>query len=326
MARCSYEYDRDEATGYRIVRMRADGDTPETNTIAQIMPEMGSNLSRLAVGGTEYIYGISEANGRAFVLGTPILYPTPNRVRDAQFTFGGKVYRFTPNNGPNFLHGLVREELWEIDEPIVGMESVSVTTRISFDATRGFWESFPIRNTLELTYTLRAGTLRLSFTVTNEDSYQLLPFGLGIHPFFRIHGSRDDVRIQVPAEKWMEAEDLLPTGRLIDVEEGPADLREPTPLTNLDLDDVYWGLSESRPQTIYYDRLGKKVVLTAADFFTHSVVYTPLGHPYFCIENQSSSTDAHNLYSQGLEKEAHLTVLPPGASVSAWIEIAVSDL
>jgi len=296
------------------------------NTVAEFLPEMGSNLWRFAVGGTEYIDGAARADGRTILLGTPILYPTPNRVRDAHFTFGGKEYRFTPNNGPHFIHGLVREEPWEVDEPIVGMESVSVVTRITFDPTQSFWNSFPIRNTLELTYTLRASIMRFSFTVSNEDDYQLLPFGLAIHPYFRIYGGRDAVRIQVPAQKWMEAENLLPTGRLIDLEEGPADLREPTPLAQLNLDDVFWGLSESRPQTIYYDNLGKKVTLTASDFFTHSVVYTPPEHPFFCIENQSSSTDAHNLYSKGLEKEAHLTVLPPGASLSAWIEMAVSEL
>ena len=326
MARCSIEYDRYEPTGWRIVRLRANGDTPETNTVAEFLPEMGSNLWRLAVAGIEYVYGVEEVDGRAVLLGTPILYPTPNRVRDAQFTFGGKVYRFPPNDGPNFLHGLVREEAWEVDEPIVGMESVSVTTRIRFDATRSFWELFPIRNTLELTYTLRAGSMRFSFCVTNEDSYQLLPFGLAIHPYFRIHGGREAVRIQVPAQKWMEAENLLPTGRLVSLEEGPADLRQPTPLAALDLDDVFWGLSESQPQVIYYDSLGKKVTLTASDLFTHSVVYTPPERPFFCIENQSSSTDAHNLYARGLEQEAHLMVLPPGASITAWIEMTVSSL
>lgn len=326
MTRCSFEHDRDEATGWRILRLRADGETPEMNTVAEFLPEMGSNLWRFAVGGTEYIDGAARADGRTILLGTPILYPTPNRVRDAHFAFGGRVYAFTPNNGPHFIHGLVREELWEVDEPIVGMESVSVTTRIIFEPTRSFWESFPIGNTLELTYTLGAGAVRFRFTVNNDDGYQLLPFGLAIHPYFHIHGGRDAVRIQVPAQKWMEAENLLPTGRLVDLEEGPADLRRPTPLAALNLDDVFWGLSESRPQTIYYDDLGKRVTLTASDFFTHSVVYTPPERPFFCIENQSSSTDAHNLYSRGMEHEAHLTVLPPGASLSAWIEMAVSEL
>ena len=37
----------------------------------------------------------------------------------------------------------------------------------------------------------------------------------------------------------------------------------------------------------------KKLTLFADDFFTHSVVFTPTGRPFFCIENQSCSTDAH---------------------------------
>ena len=68
------------------------------------------------------------------------------------------------------------------------------------------------------------------------------------------------------------------------------------------------------------------LTLEASELFTHSVVYTPAGQPFFCVENQSCSTDAHNLYARGLEKEAHLTVLPPGASLSAYIEMVVSDM
>jgi len=123
----------------------------------------------------------------------------------------------------------------------------------------------------------------------------------------------------------MEAEDLLPTGRLFDLEEGSADMRNPTPLSALDLDDVFWGLEPSQPQNIYYDDIGKKVTLTASEFFTHSVIYTPPSQPFFCIENQSCSTDAHNLYARGLTEESHLTILDPGESLSAWVDISVSD-
>jgi aldose 1-epimerase len=123
----------------------------------------------------------------------------------------------------------------------------------------------------------------------------------------------------------MEAIDLLPTGRLLDLEAGPADLRTPTSLQGLDLDDVFWGLEPDRPQVIYYDEIGKKITLRASEFFTHSVIYTPPEQPFFCIENQSCSTDAHNLYAQGKREAAQLTVLEPGESLSAWVEIEVSD-
>jgi aldose 1-epimerase len=123
----------------------------------------------------------------------------------------------------------------------------------------------------------------------------------------------------------MEAVDLLPTGRLVDLDDGPADMCDPTPLSELNLDDVFWGMEPNEPQVIYYDSISKKVTLAASDFFTHACIFTPPQYPFFCVENQSCSTDAHNLYAQGLEKEAHLVILEPEESLSAWIEITVSD-
>lgn len=281
------------------------------------------------VDGVEYLVGAPPKRMGQIIrrgpLGTPVLYPTPNRVRDAKFTFAGRTFEFEPNDGTRFLHGLVRDIPWECDEPIVTDECVSVAMRIAFEPGVPIYDLFPIRNTLEIDYTLVPGTIRLDFRVHNHDPEQLLPFGLGIHPFFQILGPRESVRLQVPAKKWMEAIDLLPTGRLLNLEEGPADLREPTRLSELDLDDLFWGLEPDHPMIIYYDDIGKKVTLTASDLFTHSVIFTPQTFPLFSVENQSCSTDAHNLYARGLDEEAHLSVLEPGQTLSAWIEIAVAD-
>jgi aldose 1-epimerase len=161
--------------------------------------------------------------------------------------------------------------------------------------------------------------------VRNQDARWRLPFGLAIHPYFRIIGPRESIRLQVPAKKWMESIEQMPTGRLIDLAGGPVDLCKPRSLSGLDLDDVYWGADPDRQQIIYYDQIGKKVTLTASDFFTHCVVYTPAGKPFFCIENQSCSTDAHNLYARGLEEAAHLTILDPGESLTASVVIAVGE-
>jgi aldose 1-epimerase len=53
--------------------------------------------------------------------------------------------------------------------------------------------------------------------------------------------------------------------------------------------------------------------------FTHLVVYTPQ-EPWFCVENQTCSTDAHNLYTLGWDKESHLMVLEPGQTHSGFVE------
>jgi aldose 1-epimerase len=186
------------------------------------------------------------------------------------------------------------------------------------------YDLFPIANTLQVTYTVTPGGVRMDWLVRNDDAAQRLPFGLAIHPYFPILGSRESVRITVPARKWMQAVELMPTGKLVDLGRGPADLRRSTSLGKLNIDDVFWGMETDKPAIIDYDTTGMRVTLAASELFTHAVVYTPQGKGYFCIENQSCSTDAHNLYAQGLDKAAHLTILEPGQSLEAWIEIRVS--
>ena len=286
---------------------------------------MGSNLFSFQVDGIEYIYGFNESRTGKNLLGSPVLYPTPNRVRNAQFSFGGRTFHFEPNSGKNFIHGLVRKSVWTYDEPVITDKNVSVTTRIAIVPGTEIYEYFPIKNTLELTYTLYEKAIRLDFSTRNNDDHELLPAGLAIHPYFPLIGPREEVRIQVPAKKWMEADSLLPTGRLVDLTESGRDLRKPVSLSELNLDDVYWGMSEDSPAVIYYDNIGKIVTLGASELFTHCVVYTPPNASFFCIENQSCSTDAHNMFSKGFEKEAHLSIIKPGKELSSWIELSVTD-
>ena len=324
MAPFSAEFTTHETTGHQVVRLSCSPGDPSQCTQAAFMPGMGCNLFGFSVGGTEYLCGFEAGGGS--LLGTPVLYPTPNRVRDGKLDFEGKTFRFEPNNGPNFIHGLVRDQPWSAETPVIADDHVAVRTHIAMEPGTPMFDVFPICSALSLTYTLRAGGLRLDFGVHNTDAESRLGFGLAIHPYFRIIGPRESVRLQVPAKGWMEAVELLPTGRILDLADGPADLREPVSLAELDLDDVYWGIESRTPQVIYYDYLAKKVTLRAADLFTHSVVYTPQGRPFFCVENQTCSTDAHNLHARGLTKEAHLTILEPGAMTTAWVDISVSDL
>ncbi|MCE5259769.1 MAG: aldose 1-epimerase [Chloroflexi bacterium] len=327
MYRCAYRYDDHPETGWPIIRLSCqDTRISSHQTIAQIFPNNGCNLFDWEVDGIEYLTDFGTVKGSAHqLLGIPILYPTPNRVRGAQFTFEERTFTFPPNNGANFIHGLVRDLPWKTDEPAIEDESISLHASIKIAPDSPAFELFPISNTLSLILTLKPGHIRFDFTVQNDDERQRLPFGLAIHPYFRVIGPRDSVRIEVPARKWMEAANLLPTGKLVDLSRAPADLTKPQSLSELALDDVFWGLSSSATQTIYYDNIGTKVTLAASDFFTHSVVYTPPEQPYFCLENQSCATDAHNLYAQGLEEAAHLTILEPGESHSSWIEFSVAD-
>ena len=260
MARCNVDSGLYPQTPWQAVRLSCAGGGRQA--VAQFIPEMGSNLVGLEVDGTEYLYPWGprpRALPRSWAppCSTPPLTGCATRSSvgvGARSASGPTTARAlfmawcAIRPGPATSHGSVRG-------------SVSITTRVRFAPGQAIYELYPIRNTLELTYTLAPGAIRLDFRVVNEDQ-QPLPFGLAIHPYFRIIGGRESVRLQVPAKKWMEAVDLLPTGRLIDLDRAPADLRQPTSLARLDLDDVFWGLDTGWPPVIYYDAaIGTKVTL-----------------------------------------------------------------
>src|SRR5438128_10778501 len=68
--------------------------------------------------------------------------------------------------------------------------------------------------------------------------------------------------------------------------------------------------------------------ITASEAFTHMVIYTlpsEADGPFFCLENQTCSTDAINLHSRGLGEMAHLIELRPGESSDGFIQYTGSD-
>jgi aldose 1-epimerase len=326
MGKFSYSTTRHPHTGWQLIHLEYQGEEGAAAS-ATLAPDCGSNLLRFAVDGHEYVREFRGAPGvdAAAVAGTPILYPSPNRMRDSQFSFDGADFSFPPNAGPHFIHGFVRHEAWQWEPPQVTDAGVSVRSSITVDPTLGWFNHFPIRNRLVFTHTLKPRGLRMEMEVYNEDADRRLPFGLAIHPFFCIEEPRQAISLQVPGQKWMETVEFFPTGELLDMEKGPGDLRQPTSLEGLDAHHVAWGMRADQPATITYHARNTRFVLHADDFFTHAVVYTPLDQPFFCIENQSCSTNAHNLYAQD-NAAAHLTVLEPGESLRTWVEFEVQPL
>ncbi len=125
----------------------------------------------------------------------------------------------------------------------------------------------------------------------------------------------------------MEADQgLLPTGRLLDVHStmyAMFDLNQPTPVGHLKLDHVYTDLPTPREAWIDYHGLNLRLGITASEDFTHAVIYTLGQGPYFCLENQTCSTDAINLHERGMQDIAHLLEVRPGEEASGFIRYTV---
>ena len=316
--------ERDPKTGWNVgVLKYTDPGDEKANLEARIAVEAGSNLYSLKIGGTELLVQPAEwGTTPSLRYGFPVLFPTPNRVRDSKFTFDGQTYAFPANERTHFIHGLVHKLVWKAGAASSDSESASVETHLDWDSRQPDFALFPINHRLSLRFTLDAHGVKLAFTVDNQDTKRL-PFGFAFHPWFQILGARAETYLRVPAQKHMEAEGLLPTGKLEDLAGTPYDLRQPVSLEALKLDDVYWGLAPERIPGYESRDKGLTVSLGASPEFTHMVVYTPPGKPFFCMENQTCSTDAHNLYAKGLEKEAHLLVVDEGKKRSGWVYVGV---
>ena len=311
----------DTTSGWGILVLRYQDPRDESRSLeARVAPAAGGNLFSLQVDSEELLYQPANltdlAQQRA---GTPILFPTPNRVRDAKLSFEGRSFSFTPNNQKNFIHGFARKRPWQVGP--IGNDGGSAYADIFllWDEAQPEFAQFPIKHRLTVTYTLSRSGLRISYRVDNLDSSRL-PFGFGLHPYFRIPGARADVRIKVPIDDRMETAELLPTGALVPVKGTPYDLRRPIALDGLSLDDVYFGLAPGRAAWFELREQGLRLELSGSREFTHVVVYTPADRAFFCIENQTSSTDAHNLWTQGKKKVSHLLIVPPKKSARGHVD------
>lgn len=312
---------KDAAAASDIVVLRAqDAAHPRRQLEARVSAAAGANLFSFKVGGQELLVQPDNlaklAQGQA---GTMILFPTPNRVRGSVFGFEGRSFALPTNGGKNFIHGLVRRRPWQMGATGATGAGASAELFIDWDPAQPEFPNFPIKSRLTVTFVLGKQGLHIAFAVQNKDS-TTLPFGFALHPFFRVPGKREDVLLQVPVPEHMESVEVMPTGKVDQVAGTRFDMRKPTPLPALDLDDVYLGLTPKTIPAFELRDMGLRVTLGGSPEFTHLVVYTPPTKPFFCMENQTCSTDAHNLHARGLKKEAHLLVAAPGKTIRGYAD------
>ena len=319
----SARVETDQASGQNVIILERAGEHPMS---AKIAPGSGANLFSLVYEGHELLYAPADLNLLpGYRYGTPVLYPAPNRVAKGQFTFEGRTFDWGVNEKDRFLHALVRSVPWEYEEPTAGSDGAAVLTYIDFTPGSELHDKFPFDHRLNLRFQLTSGGLEIEYEVVNRDSLTL-PFGFALHPYFTFLGDREQVYLCVPAESHMQAVDLMPTGELESLDASPYDLRTPTPVKDLVLDEVYYGMRPQAPAWLEYRKTGIKVTLEASSEFTHMVVYAQPQNDFVCVENQTCSTDAHNLYARGLTEVSHLLFAPPNGNASGLIRVRVEPL
>ena len=250
--------------------------------------------------------------------GTPILFPYPNRVGGARFSFRGRTYKLPANNGPNSIHGFAVDAPWEVVEHKAGADAASIVGRYQISRnTPQMQASWPTDAALEVRYALAGRRLTMTITVSNPTAADL-PYGFGIHPYFRLPfppgGDPGRTRVIVPATRTWVLKEFLPTGETRPVDDR-LDFRSGQPIRGLKLDDVLTGLEYEGTRGVCRlvdEEKGAEFRLGFDRTFRELVVYTPPDRPQvISLEPYTQTTDAINLQARGVD--AGLRVLGHGA-------------
>jgi aldose 1-epimerase len=264
--------------------------------------------------------------------GVPILFPFPNRIRDGRYQFGGREVQL-PCNDParkNAIHGFTPRRPWRVVGQGVEHDQAWLQGQFqaSLDApdTLALW---PSDYRLTTVIRLRESALRYEFRVENVGK-EPLPFGLGMHPYFRFPQAKPDAdiggcRLRAPAAAVWVLEENLPTG-LREPVAGSLDWNEQRLVGNTVLDTLYtrpWTTTSPdddlvcRAELRHADASGALQVW-ADEAFRELVLFTPPHRQALCIEPYTCATDAMHLDAQGID--AGWRVLEPGGEWSAVVE------
>jgi aldose 1-epimerase len=311
-----------------------------TGSSASILPSYGFNLFdlRLPLGGEVRPVLVAAADfpdhpSHPARNGTPILFPFPNRIRDARFTFQGRSFQLPATNGTNAIHGFAMGAAWDVVEHkatstealLLGRYQIS---KHSPDA-RPMW---PADAVLQVAYSLAGCRLSMRVMISNPSADDL-PYGFGIHPYFHLPfapgGDPEKTRLILPASKYWPLKDFLPTGEIEPVNRR-LDFRAGQPIKGLKLDDVLTGLvfpgdpAERGVARLVDQDKKAEFHLTFDRGFRELVVFTPSNPPdVVAVEPYTQTTDAINLQPQGID--AGLRVLKHGESHRFQIDMETKE-
>jgi aldose 1-epimerase len=287
----------------------------DVGSLIEVWPAHGFNCLRWRVNGEDLLYAAPDwdANPLPTRSGVPILFPCPNRIRNGVFMHRGKSYRLPKNDSAhaNAIHGFAPRNPWRMFGYGADMHGawVHADFQISSEAPEAddYW---PGDGMLSVVYRLKPDRLRIEMRVRNM-AEEPFPFGVGLHPYFRLPGNDRDISryvLNMPARSTWPLKDSLPIGA-----KGPIpdslNWNRPHVIGSAQLDTVYGDLGVIRSDDgglllraslSHEDRPGSLEIWTTADF-RETVLFTPPHRNAVCVEPYTCVTDAANLQAAGVD-------------------------
>ncbi|HVX45590.1 MAG TPA: aldose 1-epimerase family protein [Mycobacteriales bacterium] len=255
---------------------------------------VGGGVRSYEVSGRAVLRGYAETDPPPMASGI-VLVPWPNRIAGARYRFDGAEYQLavTEPAAGNAIHGLARRAAWEAVE--TAADSVTLQHVVTPE------EGYPFTIRISTRWSVGPDGLRADHAAVNTGDAPA-PFGLGVHPYFDLHGgSLEETTLRLPVERYLVTDERdIPTGSS-PVAGSDVDFRDGRALGSTRLNTPFAGFSRAAggraevvvggpgraPATLWLD--------PALDFVQ---VFTPddvLGAgPAIAVEPMSCAPDAFN--------------------------------
>ncbi|SET11505.1 aldose 1-epimerase [Natronincola peptidivorans] len=153
---------------------------------------------------------------------------TSGRIGDGRFYLKGKTYQLKKNFQENHGHGGEKgfsHKVWQYN---LAEEKGKTIAKFSYNS-RGMEENYPGNLEVEVTYTLTEDNQLSIEYLADTDETTLC--NLTNHAYFNLSGNYNrkvtEQQLKINSHKFIELnKNMIPTGRIIDVEDTPMDFRE----------------------------------------------------------------------------------------------------
>jgi aldose 1-epimerase len=231
----------------------------------------GGRLASVRVRDRELLLGPPDDEDAWLFWGCYLMAPWPGRLEHGVLEWRQSRYQLPQNFEGHAIHGFVFDRAWTVE----AADATSASLACSLVPT-----TWPFGGLVRQDMRLEPDLLTCVAEIVAD---RPMPAALGWHPWFERGGS--DPRVRLDATEVLETEALIPTGRVLPVDD-VTDLRDGAPLGSRRLDHTYIGARS--PAIVGWPDLQLRIELdpNVQAVVVHS---PPRG---FCVEPQTAWPNA----------------------------------